>query len=408
MLRVQDNNFNAMKNLIDKIKGLLKKRGANKPPVEPAVQVAHAPKNRVKEVLVGVLVLGLAGAGGWFWWSSHKIVAPAKVAQAPIKPISPPPVTPPPVEVPNAASGVDSSQPISAPKPIETVAQEVTLTESKPKEDVQPKESAPKENTHEAETATLSPSPELEVSPPAKAHAKPSVSARKQKHKNAGLLSAPESGNAASDDEPVASSVAEGGVDKKIKPLSLQQQADNEFRKANGLVQQGRISEAQTGYEAALQLDAGHEAARQALVVLLLQDNRNADAERVLQDGLKLNIKHSDFAMLLARIQVDRDAAWSALLTLQKTLPYAERKADYQAFVAALLQRLNRHKEAVVHYQAAVQLSPNSGVWWMGMGISLKALQRNDEARVAFKRALESRTLSADLQSYVSQQMKAL
>lgn len=396
-----------MKNLIDKIKGLLKKRGANKLPGEPAVQVAHAPKNRIKEALVGVLVLGLAGAGGWFWWSSqHKIVAPDKVAQAPIKPISPPPA--PPVEVPNTASAVDSTQPVSAPKPIEAATQGATPKESKPKEDAQPKENEPKENTPETGTATLSPSPEPEVSPPAKAHAKPSVSARKQKHKNAGLLSAPEPENVAPDDEPGASSVVEGSVDKKVKPLSLQQQADNEFRKANGLMQQGRIDEAVTGYEAALQLDAGHEAARQALVVLLLQSNRNADAERVLQDGLNLNIKHSDFAMLLARIQVDRDAAWSALLTLQKTLPYAERKADYQAFVAALLQRLNRHKEAVAHYQAAVQLSPNSGVWWMGMGISLKALQRNDEARVAFKRALESRTINDDLKNFVSQQIKAL
>jgi len=171
-------------------------------------------------------------------------------------------------------------------------------------------------------------------------------------------------------------------------------------------MQQNRTDEALAGYEAALQLDAGHEAARQALVVLLLQNKRYADAERVLQDGLKLDIKNSVFAMLLARIEVDRDASWSALLVLQKTLPYAERQPDYQAFVAALLQRLNRHKEAVTHYQVAVQLSPNSGVWWMGLGISLQALQRDEEARVAFKHALESHTLNADLQTFVTQQLK--
>jgi MSHA biogenesis protein MshN len=383
-------------NLINKIKGLLNKRGANKPPVEPAV--AHAPKNRGKEVLIGVVVLCMAGAGGWQWWSSkNKAAAPVNVAQAPIKPISPPQVVPPPAEVPNVASEVVISQPITVSQPLEAPTQEAT-----------PKESGPKEIEHEKEAATLIPSPKPETPPLAKAHAKPSASAGKHKHNNAGFLSAPDTANVSSDHEPGASSVAEGGVDKKVKPLSLQQQADNQFRKANGLMQQGRSEEALAGYEAALQLDAGHDAARQALVVLLLQNKRNADAERALQDGLKHNIKHSGFAMLLARIQVDRDAAWSALLTLQKTLPYAESNADYQAFVAALLQRLNRHKEAVIHYQTAVQLSPNSGVWWMGLGISQQALQRNEEARAAFKRALESHTLNADLQSYVSQQLKAL
>ncbi len=42
----------------------------------------------------------------------------------------------------------------------------------------------------------------------------------------------------------------------------------------------------------------------------------------------------------------------------------------------------------------------------MGLGISLQAEQRNEEARVAFMRAIESRTLSAELQAFVKQQIK--
>jgi MSHA biogenesis protein MshN len=386
---------------INKILDRVKKRGAKAPSGEPASQTAHVPKNRIKTALtalIGVIVLGSAGAAGWFWWSSQqKAAIPLKAAQVPIKPISPPQGVPPPVAVPNVASGVGSSQPVAASQPAETVTREAA-----------PKESEPKEREHETEAATLSPAPELDVLPPAKAHNKYPVSTSKPKHNKAAPMHAPDTKDAEPEDEPVAPPVAEGSVDKKVKPLSLQQQADNEYRKANGLVQQGRVDEALAGYEAALELDSAHEAARQALVVLLLQNNHNADAEHVLQDGLKLNIKNSGFAMLLARIQVDRDASWSALLTLQKTLPYAERQADYQAFVGALLQRLNRHKEAVIHYKAAVQLSPNSGVWWMGLGISQQALERNDDARDAFKHALDTHTLSADLQAYVSQQLKRL
>lgn len=173
-------------------------------------------------------------------------------------------------------------------------------------------------------------------------------------------------------------------------------------------MQQGRIADAISGYETALQLDAGHQAARQALVALLLEAKRGADAERVLQEGLKYRPEQTGFAMLLARIQVERGAVEPAVATLERSLQHADNQADYQAFFAALLQRQGRHKEAVSHYQQALQLAPDNGVWLMGYGISLQGLQRNADARDAFRRALDSQTLSPDLQKFVQQKLKAL
>lgn len=191
------------------------------------------------------------------------------------------------------------------------------------------------------------------------------------------------------------------------KQISKTQQADAEFRRASDLMQQGRISDAIAGYETALKLDAAHLAARQALVALLLEGKRGAEAERVLQAGLDGRPQHAGFAMLLARLQVERGALDPAAATLEKSLAYAENQADYQAFFAALLQRQNRHKEAITHYQIALQLSPGNGIWMMGLGISMQAIQRNDEANNMFKRALESQTLSPELQRFVRQQIKA-
>lgn len=202
--------------------------------------------------------------------------------------------------------------------------------------------------------------------------------------------------------------ISAGGVSKQPTQMTTQQQAENKFRNAYVLMQQGQASAAIRGFKAALQLDAGHLVARQTLVRLLLDDKRNAEAERVLQEGLKHDPKQSSLAMLLARMQVARDELPKALDTLQKTLPYAQQQADYQAFVAALMQRLNRHKEAIVYYQNALQLNPQSGVWLMGLGISLRAEQRNADARDAFNRAMASHNLSAELQAFVTQQLKEL
>ena len=198
------------------------------------------------------------------------------------------------------------------------------------------------------------------------------------------------------------------GVSKQPTQVTPQQQAENEFRKAYELMQQGQASAAISGYETALKLDAGHLVARQTLVRLLLENKRIAEAERLLQEGLQLDPRQSSLAMLLARIQVGRNELSQALETMQKSLPYAQQQADYQAFVAALLQRQNKHREAIDYYQKAVQLKPQSGVWLMGLGISLHAEQHNDEAREVFNRALESQTLSAELQSFVKQQLKEL
>ena len=387
--------------LINKILGGSNRLGAITLNGEPSFHFANAPKNRVKAISIGAVVIALVCVAGWLLLGSRqKIVAPVSVVQAPAKSISAPQEVLTPVSAPSAASSVGISQQVADAKPVAVIAKEIL-----------PKEngfqgSVPKELGNAIKTADSNPSMESDAAPSHNSQSRSLATKKRLKHHKIASLSEPDTGNIVSGDEPRAATVPFGGVNKKVKSLSVQQQADNEFRRANGLMQQGRNDEALAGYESALQLDAGHESARQALAVLLLQNKRYGDAERVLQEGLKLDIKNSVFAMLLARIQVDRDASWSALLVLQKTLPYAERQPDYQAFVAALLQRLNRHKESVTHYQIALQLSPNSGVWWMGLGISLRALQRDEEARVAFKHALESHTLNADLQTFVTQQLK--
>jgi len=193
-----------------------------------------------------------------------------------------------------------------------------------------------------------------------------------------------------------------------IKRVSPAQQADAEFRKGVTLMQEGRVTDAMERYQAALKFDEKHDAARHALIALLLENKRGDDAERELEEGLRISPEQSKFAILLARLEVERGAVPDALATLQKYLPYAGQQADYQAFLAALLQRQDRHEEAVTHYQVALQSVPKNGIWLVGCGISLQALQRNVDARDVFKRALESKTLNPELQEFVRQRLKTL
>lgn len=193
-----------------------------------------------------------------------------------------------------------------------------------------------------------------------------------------------------------------------LKQVSRAQQAEAEFRQGGALMQQGRSSEAIERYQAALALDGAHDAARQALVALLLEDKHGAEAERLLQERLLDRPQHTGFAMLLARLQVERGAAEEALATLDASSPFAAARADFLAFHAALLQRASRHAEAAERYRAALQLQPSHGTWLMGYGISLRALKRTDEAKAAFRQAIDSKALSPELQAFVQQQLNGL
>lgn len=195
---------------------------------------------------------------------------------------------------------------------------------------------------------------------------------------------------------------------RQLKTVSPQQHAESEFGKANLAVQEGRTNDALAGYESALLADPTFKPARRAWVALLLNLRRNDEAERVLQRGIKRDPRDTQFAMMLARLQVERGDVSLALTTLQKASPSTEGQGDYYAFVAALMQRQSRHEEAVAQYRIALKLVPNNGLWLMGMGISLQALQRNDEARAAYQQALATNSLSAQLQAFVQQKLKEL
>lgn len=184
------------------------------------------------------------------------------------------------------------------------------------------------------------------------------------------------------------------------------QRAENAYRRALGVLEDGRVTEAIATLQAGLQIDPRHEAARQTLVGLLIEAGRPDDAMRQLQAALAIDARQPALAMLLARLQLERGGP--AIETLTRTLPYAAGNGEYHAFLAGVLQREGRAHEAAEHYQAALRRSPGNGVWWMGLGIALQADKRDAEALAAFTRAQASGSLSPELQGFVERRLGQL
>ena len=204
---------------------------------------------------------------------------------------------------------------------------------------------------------------------------------------------------------PVNSPAGAGGEIKQINP---QQRAENEFRRANELLHQGRASQAMELFAQVLAQDPLYDAARQALVAGLLRSKNTAEAERLIVERQALPPKSATFAMLLARLQAERGDNELALETLRASLAVAGTNPAYHATMAALLARLGQHAAAVAQYQTALRLSPQSGVWWMGLGLSLQAISSLPEAQEALRRARASDNLTPELAAFVEQRLKQM
>ncbi len=354
--------------LINSVLNKLEQRGVHSMPNQTLIRAVpeHAENNWVKPVLLAVFAAMVVA--GILWLGLQMRQRPVEVVRVAAIPV---PVS----AVASAASGVASELPEAEPLP---PASKLSFELSEVPGEPEPE--PPRENK-KAKPVASRPIVVAQLPKPAAAEHKPVES-------KAPIVSVPAAG------------------DMPVKLVSRTQQADAEYRKALLLQQQGHAAEALAGYETALRLNTQQDAARLAMAALLVESKRSADAERTLQEGLQLKPAHIGFSMALARVQVENGKMDQALQTLQRNLPQAEDKADYQAFYAALLQRQERHKEAVDHYQIAVQLAPNNGVWLMGYGLSLQAVQRIDDAKSAYMQALATRTLSPELTAYVQQKLK--
>ena len=199
---------------------------------------------------------------------------------------------------------------------------------------------------------------------------------------------------------PVEGRTNPGKVEKRDRPRNPQEFAEVEFRRGAGLLNEGRIGDAEQAFSVALNSDRNHESARQALAALLLDQRKIEQARLLLQEGIAINPGNAVFASSLARILIETKEYDDALRVLQGASAAGALSAQFQALVGAAYQRRGNHREAADAYRTALRIHPGTGTSWLGLGISLEALNHPNEAAEAFRRALASGTLTAETRGF--------
>jgi MSHA biogenesis protein MshN len=341
---------------------------------------------------VGLLIVA-AGIGGWYWLHRTPAVPAPVVVAAPVQLRAAVPV---PMPAPVAAAPVAQAAPAASPAAVPPTVPAVSA--STPSD--APAPAALSDEIVQATPAGAPVARERRARTDTRAASRAASSGDAQAQRGSGSRAASRSGprTSAGQKRP-ATAAGEGAM------LSSQQQGENAYRRGLAALQDGHVQEGLIALEQAVFVFPRHEAARQTLVGLLVENGRAGEAMRHAQLGLGLNPAQPQLAMLLARLQLEHGG--SAVETLQRSLPHAAGNADYLAFLAGVLQKDGRHGDAAQQYEAALKLKPQQGVWWMGLGISLQANKQNAGAREAFARA-RSAGLAPELLSFVERRLSQL
>lgn len=196
-------------------------------------------------------------------------------------------------------------------------------------------------------------------------------------------------------------------IERRLRPPSPEQVAEQHYQQGYRLLQQARPQEGEEQWQQALLAHPPHTAAREGLVGLYVSQARLNEADELLQEGLRHSPGHGQFSLLRARLQLEQEQLAQAVQTLERGLQQQGQSADYLAFLAALYQRQQAYQQSIQAYQRALSMQPRQATWWMGLGISLEGARQNSEAQQAYREALD-RGLAPSLQDYVHQRLRAL
>jgi MSHA biogenesis protein MshN len=188
---------------------------------------------------------------------------------------------------------------------------------------------------------------------------------------------------------------------------TLAQQVEDAYRDAVNLYQQGRLEESTGQFEIILSWVAEHYAARESLALVLVELGDLEAASSLLDEGLAMDPAHLPFAMLRARLSVEVGAVHEAIEILE-AVSLDRFDVDHAAFLAALLQRRNEHSRSIALYSQVLEDEPHHAIWWMGLGISLEASRRFEDALKVYQTARAVGTLTGEPRTFVSRRIRAL
>lgn len=205
--------------------------------------------------------------------------------------------------------------------------------------------------------------------------------------------------------EPVQAAGKMAVTEVKLTPSQL---AQKQLLMATDADKRADWSKAIEHYGKALNFDPSLHEARKQLAALHYGQGQLSDAAQVLQQGWLLYPQEFEFTLLLARVQQamgDTASALTSLANIPDSHVLARQKWLAQSDLA---QKQGQFTLAEQAYRQLLQLEPQQGKWWMGLGYALDSQQQFAQASQAYRSALSHPGLSMQATAFIEQRLNQL
>jgi Flp pilus assembly protein TadD len=184
--------------------------------------------------------------------------------------------------------------------------------------------------------------------------------------------------------------------------------AAQKYAEARRALERGDDVSAADGFAAALELDPALRGAREDLGTLRLRQGRLQEAEAILRTGLEQEPSWIGYRRLAARLELARNNGAAAVALLERDRPDVAADPEYHGLLASAYQRVGRHDDAALSYQALSQQQPGVAQWWAGYGLSRDALGDVPGALAAYSQARTLGGLDARVLQHINRRSAAL
>ena len=188
-----------------------------------------------------------------------------------------------------------------------------------------------------------------------------------------------------------------------VKPAKLAP-----LEQARAMITSGELSGAELQLRNLLQDKANDINARELLIGLLLRNQRNEEALAEIDMAKRFYPVRENLALLAAKIQLESGNTEQAVKLLEKQVAIKKAGEKTLAMLAPLYQQQKNFAGSVDIYEQLVSRDKGNGRYWSGLGISLDALSRPEQARMAYQKALQLDNLEFALKKYVMQRLSEL
>ena len=166
------------------------------------------------------------------------------------------------------------------------------------------------------------------------------------------------------------------------------------------------IQKAESLLEEALLVLPGHKQARLRLAALWFGRQAHQDALNLLSQGLHIDPQDSELRLMQARIYIKQGRSGHAYQVLSVLDQIKE--IEYQSALASIGQQTGQFAGAVSSYLILLELEPDNGRWWLGLGAAYDSNSEFTLASQAYQSALLRGGLSPGSITFVKTRMQVL